>query len=193
MLQLKQTETFRKWERSLKDQKARATIAPRLFRLANGLAGDVLPLEKESANCAFTTAQAIESISSSEVGKFWCFFVVESTQSRDIRSRRSSWPSGRTEMAEKLYDYDPADALQSDEAIEVFLADAFETGDARHIARALGVVARVKGMTEIARKTGLAREQLYKSLSENGNPTLETILAVLKAIGFEMTGRRNAA
>jgi probable addiction module antidote protein len=46
---------------------------------------------------------------------------------------------------------------------------------------------------EIARLTGLAREQLYKSLSENGNPTLETILAVPKAIGFELTGKRPAA
>jgi DNA-binding phage protein len=41
-------------------------------------------------------------------------------------------------MAEELYDYDPADARKSDEAIEVFLADAFETGDARYIAKALG-------------------------------------------------------
>jgi probable addiction module antidote protein len=96
-------------------------------------------------------------------------------------------------MPEKLYDYDPADALKSDEGIEVFLSDAFETGDAGYIAKALGVVARVKGMTKIARETGLAREQLYKSLSENGNPTLETTLAVLKAIGFKMTGKRRAA
>ena len=96
-------------------------------------------------------------------------------------------------MTEKLSDYDPADALKSDEAIEVFLTDAFETGDARHIAAALGVVARAKGMTKIAQETGLAREQLYKTLSENGNPTLETTLAVLKAIGFEMTGKRHAA
>lgn len=96
-------------------------------------------------------------------------------------------------MAEKLYDYDPADALKTDEAVEVFLSDAFETGDAGHIAKALGVVARAKGMTRIARETGLAREQLYKSLSENGNPTLETTLAVLKAIGFELTGKRHAA
>jgi probable addiction module antidote protein len=97
------------------------------------------------------------------------------------------------EMAEKLYDYDPADALKSDEAIEVFLADAFETGDARYIAKALGVIARAKGMTKIARTTGLAREQLYRSFGENGNPTLETTMAVMKAIGFEMTGKRHAA
>jgi probable addiction module antidote protein len=96
-------------------------------------------------------------------------------------------------MPEKLYDYDPADALKSDDAIEVFLADAFETGDARYIAKALGVVARAKGMTNVARATGLAREQLYRSLSENGNPTLETTMAVMKAIGFELTGKRHAA
>jgi probable addiction module antidote protein len=96
-------------------------------------------------------------------------------------------------MTKEIHDFDPAEMLRSEQAIEVFLNDAFETGNASHIASALGVVARVKGMTEIARKTGLARETLYRSLSENGNPTLETTLAVMKAIGFEMTGKRNAA
>ncbi len=50
-------------------------------------------------------------------------------------------------MGDKLHDFDPASLLKSDEAIEVFLNDAFETGDARHIASALGVAARAKGMT----------------------------------------------
>ena len=96
-------------------------------------------------------------------------------------------------MTDKLYDYDPAEALKSDEAIEVFLADAFETGNARYIAKALGVVARAKGMTGIARETGLAREQLYRSFSEDGNPTLESTIALMKAIGYEMTGKRHVA
>ena len=95
-------------------------------------------------------------------------------------------------MLEKLIPYDPAAGLTTDEAIEVFLANAFETGEARYIARALGVVARAKGITKIARDTGLAREQLYRSLSENGNPTLETTMAVMKAIGFQITGKRAA-
>lgn len=51
-------------------------------------------------------------------------------------------------MAEPLYDYDPAFALNSEEAIAIFMADAFETGDAAYIAKALGVVARAKGMTK---------------------------------------------
>ncbi len=101
--------------------------------------------------------------------------------------------NGRTPMTEQIHDLDLADLLTSDEGIEIFLADAFETGDASHIAAALGVVARARGMTEIARTTGLAREQLYKSLSKTGNPTLETTLAVMKAIGFELTGKRHAA
>jgi probable addiction module antidote protein len=88
-------------------------------------------------------------------------------------------------MTESFSRYDPADALSTDEAIEVFLADAFETGDAAHIAAALGVVARAKGMTELATKTGLSPDQLY-SLSPGGNPTLETTLAVMKAIGMEV-------
>jgi probable addiction module antidote protein len=96
-------------------------------------------------------------------------------------------------MAEKIHDFDPADMLKTDEAVDIFLTEALETGDASHIASALGVVARAKGMTKIARETGLAREQLYKSLSLNGNPTLETTLAVMKAVGFAFTGKKSLA
>ena len=48
-------------------------------------------------------------------------------------------------------------------------------------------MARAKGMTQIAVQTGLSREQLYRSFSENGNPTLKTTLAVMKALGIELT------
>ncbi|MCJ8507679.1 putative addiction module antidote protein [Rhizobium lemnae] len=95
-------------------------------------------------------------------------------------------------MTEKLTDYDPAVALVDDDEIAVFMADAFETGDAAFIAKALGVVARAKGMTEIARKTGLSREQLYRSFSEQGNPTLKTTLAVMRALGVELTAKASA-
>ena len=84
----------------------------------------------------------------------------------------------------KLTHYDPASALINDEEIAIFMADALETGDAAYIAQALGVVARAKGMTQIAAQTGLSREQLYRSFSEKGNPTLKTTLAVMKALGL---------
>ena len=92
-------------------------------------------------------------------------------------------------MTESLYNYDPAAALNSPEAIAVFMADALETGDAAYIAKALGVVARAKGMSELSRETGLSREQLYRSFSEKGNPTLKTMLAVMRVLGVNMTAR----
>ena len=92
-------------------------------------------------------------------------------------------------MAEKLTTYDPAEDLTTDEAIATFMADAFEANDAGYIAHALGVVARAKGMTQIANQTGLSREQLYRSFSANGNPTLKTTIAVMKALGIGLTAK----
>jgi probable addiction module antidote protein len=92
-------------------------------------------------------------------------------------------------MNKKLTTFDPAEGLTSDEAIAAFMADAFESGDAGYIAHALGVVARAKGMAQIAGQTGLSREQLYRSFSERGNPTLKTTLAVMKALGIELTAK----
>ena len=95
-------------------------------------------------------------------------------------------------MAEKLTTYDPAEDLSSNEAVAVFMAEALETNDAGYIAHALGVLARAKGMALIATQTGLSREQLYRSFSENGNPTLKTTLAVMKALGIELTAKASA-
>jgi probable addiction module antidote protein len=89
----------------------------------------------------------------------------------------------------KLMAFDPAEGLTSDKAIAAFMADAFASEDAGYIAHALGVVARAKGMTEIAGQTGLSREQLYRSFSAKGNPTLKTTIAVMKALGVELTAR----
>lgn len=96
-------------------------------------------------------------------------------------------------MAEALTPYDPAEDLASNEAIALFMAQAFETGDAGYIAHALGVVARAKGMAQIAGQTGLSREQLYRSFSETGNPTLKTTLAVMKALGIELSAKVSTA
>ena len=92
-------------------------------------------------------------------------------------------------MAEKLTSFDPAEGLTSDESIAAFMAEAFASEDSGYIAHALGVVARAKGMAQIASQTGLSREQLYRSFSESGNPTLKTTIAVMKALGIELTAK----
>jgi probable addiction module antidote protein len=96
---------------------------------------------------------------------------------------------GVAEVTEKLTTYDPAEDLTSDVAIATFMAEAFGSEDAGYIAHALGVVARAKGMAQIASQTGLSREQLYRSFSENGNPTLKSTIAVMKALGIELTAK----
>ncbi len=96
-------------------------------------------------------------------------------------------------MAEKLTTFDIAEELKTDEAMAFYMQDAFSTGDPGYIAHALGVIARAKGMTQIAKDAGLSREQLYRSFSAEGNPTLKTTLAVMKALGIEMTAKVHAA
>ena len=93
-------------------------------------------------------------------------------------------------MTEKLTVFDPADHLKSDQAIADFMSAALETNDPAYVAHALGVVARAKGMTEIASRTRLSREQLYRSFSSEGNPTLRTTLAVVEALGIQLSAKQ---
>ncbi len=92
-----------------------------------------------------------------------------------------------TQKKLKTRPFDPAKYLGTPEAIAAYLDDAFESGDARIIADALGVVARSAGMAKIAKSAGVGRESLYKTLSEDGNPELSTVLKVLSALGFRLS------
>ena len=90
-------------------------------------------------------------------------------------------------MAIKTYPFDTSEYLGSAEAQSELMADALETGDASYIAHVLGVIARARGMTQIAKEAGVTREALYKALSADGDPRLTTLLGVLKALGVELT------
>ena len=96
-------------------------------------------------------------------------------------------------MVLKVTRFDPAEHLNTEEDILYYLEAAMEGNDPKHIASALGDVARSKGMSQIAKKSGLGRQALYNALSENGNPTLETLVAVLGALGLELTVHKRAA
>lgn len=86
----------------------------------------------------------------------------------------------------KTRPWDVTESLDSDERITAYLEAALEEGDAALVAAALGDIARAKGMTEIARQTGLGRESLYKALSPEGNPEFSTILKVVRALGLKL-------
>jgi probable addiction module antidote protein len=84
--------------------------------------------------------------------------------------------------------YDIAELVTDPEAAQAFLDEIVAGGDPHEIAEALGIVARAQGMTKLASDAGMSRETLYRTLSANGNPTLTTLLAVLKALGFKLSG-----
>lgn len=86
----------------------------------------------------------------------------------------------------KFSKFDAAEYLDTPEAIQQFIDDAAETGNAEYIAHSLGVIARAQGMTNLAKTTGLSRESLYKALSDKGNPNLRTLLAVAAALNFKI-------
>jgi len=85
--------------------------------------------------------------------------------------------------------FDPAKYLESPEAQKELLDDALESGEAAYIAHALGIIARAKGMTDVARSANVTREALYKSLSLDGDPRLSTLLGVTRALGYKLTAR----
>lgn len=85
--------------------------------------------------------------------------------------------------------FDPAEALIDDARIAAYLEEAFADGDPALIASAIGDVARARSITAVARETGLTRETLYRAFSPEGNPTLATMAAVVKALGYQLSIR----
>jgi len=86
----------------------------------------------------------------------------------------------------KISRWDTSDFLSNQDDIDAYIEVAFETGDPKQIAKALGNAAKAQGMMDIAKKTGLAREHLYTSFSENGNPTLLTLTTVMDSLGYQL-------
>lgn len=90
-------------------------------------------------------------------------------------------------MATETIPFDASEFFADAEAQAALLTDAFESGDAAYIANALGIIAKAKGMTRVAREAGVTREALYKALSERGDPKFSTILGVARALGLKLT------
>ncbi|MBL1435411.1 MAG: putative addiction module antidote protein [Rhodobacteraceae bacterium] len=89
-------------------------------------------------------------------------------------------------MTFKTTPFDVVDFLDTPEDIQNYLSEAFASDDPKLIAIALGDVSRARGMSKVAKETGLSRESLYKSLSETGNPELATVLKVMQSMGLSL-------
>ncbi|MGH8655464.1 MAG: addiction module antidote protein [Gammaproteobacteria bacterium] len=86
----------------------------------------------------------------------------------------------------ETYPYDSVQYLRYDADMAAYLEAALEDGDPALVAHVLGVIARAKGMSQLARDTGLGRESLYKALSAEGNPEFATVLKVIRALGLRL-------
>lgn len=92
-------------------------------------------------------------------------------------------------MSIKLRKWDSSEYLQTEEDMQTYLEACIEeaNGDAAFIAKALGTIAKARGMSQLAKETGLGRESLYKSLSGEVSPSFDTIIKVLKALHLQFT------
>ena len=87
----------------------------------------------------------------------------------------------------KTRPFDVANYLNDDEDIAEYMRQVLAEGDPAELGAALGAIARSRGMSNLARDTGLSRESLYKSLSGERAPSSDTLLKVMKALGFKLT------
>lgn len=90
-------------------------------------------------------------------------------------------------MPLETFPFDESEYLDDKESQGELLADALESGNGEYITHALGVVARARGMTSIAKQAGVTREALYKALSGRGDPKLSTLLGILKALNVKLS------
>src|SRR3989304_3494642 len=86
----------------------------------------------------------------------------------------------------KTKKYDVVEYLETEDDMAAYLQAALEDGDPALVIHALGNIARARGMSQIARDTGLRRESLYKALSPEGNPEFATVLKVVQALGIKL-------
>ena len=93
----------------------------------------------------------------------------------------------------ELPDFDLAEHLKTDEDVSVYLSQVLEDNDPSELTHALGVIARARGMTEVARAAGLTREALYKALRPNSQPRFDTIARVCRALGLKLTTQVQAS
>jgi len=88
---------------------------------------------------------------------------------------------------QKLKTFDLSRHLDSEQAMAEYLSQVLEDGDNDELIRALGHIAKAKGMAAVAKESGLGRESLYKALSEGSQPRFETITKVINALGLKMS------
>jgi probable addiction module antidote protein/putative addiction module killer protein len=188
VLEVQKTDEFDKWLSGLADQKAQAKIVSRIERLGLGNRGDVKPVGEGVSEMRVPYGPGYR-VYFKQTGKTIVLLraAVTSPHKRRISSeRRELLPNYERKQMIKISKFDAADYLKTPEAIAAYLTEALATDDAAYICAALDTIARAKGMTSVAKETGLSRESLYKSFSGSSKPEFDTVRKVINSFGVRL-------
>lgn len=192
MIEIRKTDVYALWLDELRDLQARARIQVRVERLAAGNAGDVKPVGEGVSELRIDYGPGYRVYFTMR-GRELVILLAggdKKTQAADIKTALRLARNLQESMMSKTVTtrYDVAEHLRTPEEMAAYLEACLEEadGDAAFIAKALGDIARAKGMSQVARDAGLSRESLYKALSGERSPGFDTILKVVGALGLKL-------
>jgi putative addiction module killer protein/probable addiction module antidote protein len=188
MIEVRATRWYKDWIAGLKDRAAVARIDTRIRRLSLGNPGDFKSVGDGVCELRvdYGPGYGVYYVQRRELIVILLCGSDKQNQDRDVKAAKKDC-EGVVNMALETTLWDPAENLTSPEAECAYLEAAFEDGDPALIAAAIGDVARARGMSEIARQAGLTRDTMYKAFRPEGNPTLETLVGVLNALGLKLS------
>lgn len=201
MIEVRKTEIFSEWIDSLRDTRTRARIQARIERLAAGNPGDVEPVGEGVSELRIHLGSGYRVYFKQRGGGRAGHPPRGRRQEHASQGHQDSLALGQgsfgavdvTKVATSRYDV--AEHLRTPEEMAAYLQACLEEadGDAAFVAKALGDIARAKGMAQVARDAGLSRESLYKALSGERSPGFDTILKVIGALGLTLHADVNRA
>ncbi|WOH68757.1 addiction module antidote protein [Bradyrhizobium sp. BWA-3-5] len=188
MFEILTTDEFDRWLSDLADERARTKIASRVARLRFGNAGDVKPVGEGVSEMRVHHGRDTASITSKwkERSSSFCAVEISRAKPRISSERRKLLLNCERTAMIKISKFEAANYLKSPQAMADYLSEALATDDPEFICDALDTIARAKGMTQVAKETGLSRESLYKSLSGTTKPEFDTIRKVINSFGLRL-------
>ena len=191
MLEVRRTEVYAKWLDGLRDVRARARVLVRVERLAGGNPGDVKPVGEGVSEMRIDHGPGYRVYFKRQGDTVVVLLGGgdKRTQDRHRDGRApGEKPVGDTMTKTATSPYDVAEHLRTREDMAAYLEASIEEadGDAAFVAKALGDIARARGMAQVASEAGLSRESLYKALSGERVPNFDTVLRVVNALGLKL-------
>jgi probable addiction module antidote protein len=185
MIEVRQTAEFSRWLRRQRDANAVARIVARIRRMEQGNLGDSKSLGAGLMEMRVDYGPGLRRLLcapwSDDRDPVVCWRQAHAA----ARHQTGSGPYGETVML-KTTRFEAADYLDSEKKQAAYITAALETGDAAFVRDALGIVAKARGMGQVAKTADLNRESLYKALGETGNPEFGTVMRVMRALGLTL-------